>query len=174
LIAYCWPKLWFGKFLNGYVAPSTSLACFCLLIMGPNEGLYPFIKIPIALALLSLTSLFRMGWDGELQRLESQMTVAYSLGASPEQTFKEVLFPQIAPRAGLLAGLASVWACGDFAVSRILGHHDLTLAMTTESLMSGYRIHQAIVLSSLVLLVGILCFVIFAGGARVLSRKLTS
>jgi thiamine transport system permease protein len=173
LIAYCWPKLWFGKFLNGYVAPSTSLACFCLLIMGPNEGFYPFIKIPIAMVLLSLTSLFRMGWDGELQRLESQMTVAYSLGASPEQTFKEVLFPQIAPRAGLLAGLASVWACGDFAVSRILGHHDLTLAMTTESLMSSYRIHQAIVLSSLVLLVGILCFVIFAGGARVLSRKLT-
>ncbi|MFS4458413.1 ABC transporter permease [Bdellovibrio sp. HCB2-146] len=172
LIAYCWPKFWFGKILSGYVAPSTSLACFCLLLLGPNEGFYPFIKIPIALTLLSLTSLFRMGWDGELQRLESQITVAYSLGATPAQTFREVLLPQMAPRAGILAGLASVWACGDFAVSRILGHRDLTLAMTTESLMSGYRIHQAIVLSSLVLLVGIICFFIFAGGARVLSRKL--
>ncbi len=174
LIAFVSPKKWFGRFLSGYVAPSTALACFCLLIMGPNEGLYPFLKIPLALVLLSITSLFRMGWDSELQKLEPQVTVAYTMGASSWQCFREVLLPQLLTRAGLLSGLASVWACGDFAVSRILAHRDVTLAMTTETLMSSYRLHQAIVLSSLVVVTGVVCFLIFAGGSRVLSRKLAS
>lgn len=172
LIAYCWPKLWFEKFLNGYVAPSTALACFSFLILGPNEGIYPYIKIPLVLTLLSLNSLFRMGWDSELHALESQMTVAYSMGASRHQTFWEILFPQLANRAGLLSGIASIWACGDFAVSRILAHQDLSIALMTETLMSGYRLNQAIVLSSLIIVSGVLCFAICAGGSRVLRRKL--
>ncbi|KHD89730.1 MAG: thiamine biosynthesis protein ThiP [Bdellovibrio sp. ArHS] len=171
LIAYCWPKAWFEKFLNGYVAPSTSLACFSLLLLGPNEGLYPFIKIPVALTLLSLNSLFRMGWDGELHSLQSQITVAYAMGASRTQIFKEILFPQLSARAGLLAGIASVWACGDFAVSRILAHRDLSIAMMTETLMSGYRLNQAIVLSSLIVVAGFFCFLVCVGGSRVLRRK---
>lgn len=171
LIAYCWPKIWFEKFLNGYVAPSTSLACFSLLIMGSNEGAYAFIKIIIALVLLSLNNLFRMGWDADLQSLHPQVTVAYSMGASRDQIFKKILFPQISNRAGLLAGIASVWACGDFAVSRILAHRDLSIAMMTETLMSSYRLNQAIVLSALLIVSGLLCFIFCVGGSRVLRRK---
>lgn len=173
LIAYCWPSGWFEKFLNGYVAPSTSLACFSLLILGPNEGIYPFIKIPLAITLLSLNNLFRMGWDGELQALRTQRTVAYAMGASRTQIFREILFPQLSDRAGLLAGIASVWACGDFAVSRILAHRDLSIAMMTETLMSGYRLNQAIVLSGLIIISGFICFVLCVGGGRVLRRKFT-
>ncbi len=174
LIAYCWPQGWFEKFLNGYVAPSTSLACFSLLIMGPNEGFYPFIKIPLAITLLSLNGLFRMGWEGELQALAQQRTLAYSMGASPKQIFWQILFPQLSGRAGLLAGIASIWACGDFAVSRILAHRDLSIAMMTETLMSSYRLNQAIVLSSLIVVSGSLCFIICVGGSNVLRRKFTS
>lgn len=174
LIAYCWPKAWFEKFLNGYVAPSTSLACFCLLILGPNEGVFPFLKIPLAITLLSVSSLFRMGWDSELQALQSQVTVAYSMGASRGQIFREILFPQISGRAGLLAGIASIWACGDFAVSRILAHRDLSIAMMTETLMSGYRLSQATILSLLIIVSGVICFAICVGGSRVLRRKFAS
>lgn len=174
LIAYCWPKQWFEKFLGGYVAPSTSLACFSLLILGPNEGFYPFIKIPIALVLLNVNALVRMGWSGELQALQSQMTVAYAMGASPTQIFRSILFPQLSERAGVLAGIAAIWACGDFAVSRILAHHDLSIAMMTETLMSGYRLNQAMVLSTLIIVAGVLCFVLCVGGSRVLRRKFTA
>lgn len=171
LIAFCWPKIWFEKFLNGYIAPSTSLACFSLLIMGPNEGFFSFLKIPIVLVLLCLTNLYRMGWDSQLQTLYPQVTVAYAMGASCKQIFKEILFPQLSRRAGLLAGIASIWACGDFAVSRILAHRDLSIAMMTETLMSSYRLNQAIVLSGLIIISGILCFVFCLGGSRVLHRK---
>lgn len=171
LIAYCWPKMWFEKFLNGYIAPSTSLACFSFLIVGSNEGFYPFLKVAIALVLLNLNNLYRMGWDGDLQSYYPQVTVAYAMGASRNQIFKEILFPQLSNRAGLLAGIASIWACGDFAVSRILAHRDLSIAMMTETLMSSYRLNQAIVLSSLLIVSGLLCFLFCVGGSRVLRRK---
>lgn len=172
LIAYCWPKAWFEKFLSGYVAPSTSLVCFSLLIFGPNEGWMPFFKIPVALMLLSLNTLFRMGWAGELQSLQPQLTAAYAMGAEKKQIFREILFPQVVGRAGLLSGLAAIWACGDFAVSRVLAHRDLNLAMMTETLMTAYRLNQATVLSSLIILAGFICFIFCVGGSRVLRRKL--
>lgn len=171
LIAYCWPKWWFEKFLAGYVAPSTSLACFSFLILAPNEGFYPYIKIPLALVLLSLNGLFRMGWNSSLQSLEKQTRVAYAMGASREMIFKKVVFPQITERAGMLAGIASVWACGDFAVSRILAHRDVSIAMMTDSLMSGYRLDQASVLSLLIIVSGVICFLVCMGGSVVLRRK---
>lgn len=174
LIAYCTPKLWFEKFLSGYVAPSTALACFALLLLGPNDGLIPFIKIPLAIVLLSLNTLYRMGWDSELESLRSQWTIAYVMGASKAQIFREILFPQISARAGMLAGLASVWACGDFAVSRILAHRDLTLAMMTETLMSGYRLHQATLLSAGIIVCSAFCFLFIVGVSRVLRRKFAS
>lgn len=173
LIAYCWPHPWFERFLSGYVAPSTALACFSFLILTPNEGLYPFFKIPLTLAILSLNGLFRMGWNSLLHSLENQIHIAHAMGASPAQIFKEILFPQIAERAGVLAGIGAVWACGDFAVSRILAHKEISLAMMTDTLMSGYRLEQASVISLLVLLAGVLCYVLFRGGSRVLRGKLT-
>lgn len=172
LIAFCSPQNWFEKFLAGYVAPSTALACFSLLIVGPNEGIIPFVKIPLAITLLSLNSLYRMGWSTELQALRSQAQIAYSMGATSWQTFAEIIFPQVIVRAGFLSGIAAVWACGDYAVSRILAHRDLSLGMMTETLMSGYRLNQAILLSSLIVIVAGLCFAFFVGGSHVLRRKL--
>jgi len=174
LVAYCWPKLWFEKFMNGYMAPSTSLACFSLLVLTPNESYYPFIKIPVALLLLSLNGLFRMGWDSGLRALQTQITVAYSLGASPGLIFTEILFPQLSVQAGFLAGIASIWACGDFAISRILAHHDLSIAMMTETLMSSYRLNQATLLSLLIIVAGLICFGFCIGGGYVLRRKFTA
>ncbi|WP_413290043.1 ABC transporter permease [Bdellovibrio sp. HCB337] len=171
VIAYCWPKPWFEKFLAGYVAPSTALCCFAFLIMGTNESFWPFIKIPLAFNLLCLASLYRMGWDGVLRGLESQITIARTLGAQAPQIFKEVLLPQISQRAALFAGVAAVWACGDYSVSRILAHRDLSLAMMTETLMSSYRLGMATILSLSLVVCGVICFFIMMGVGRVLSRK---
>lgn len=171
VIAYCWPKAWFEKFLAGYVAPSTALCCFAFLIMGTNESFWPFIKIPLAFNLLSMASLYRMGWDGVLRGLESQITIARTLGAQAPQIFKEVLLPQISQRAAVFAGVAAVWACGDYSVSRILAHRDLSLAMMTETLMSSYRLGMATVLSLGLIVCGLICFLIMMGVGRVLSRK---
>jgi thiamine transport system permease protein len=171
VIAYCWPKSWFEKFLSGYVAPSTALCCFAFLILGSNESFWPFIKIPLAFNLLCVSSLYRMGWDGILRSLENQIGIAKTLGADATQIFKEVLLPQISNRAAVLAGVAAIWACGDYAVSRILAHRDVTLAMTAETLMSSYRLGMATVLSLSLILCGVICFFIMIGVGRVVGRK---
>lgn len=171
LIAYCWPKAWFERFLSGYVAPSTALCCFAFLILGTNESFWPFVKIPLVFNLLCLGSLYRMGWHGTLHNLENQITIAKTLGAKPPQIFKAVLLPQISKRAALLAGIAAIWTCGDYAVSRILAYRDLTLAMTTETLMSSYRLGLATLLSLSLVLCGVICFFIMTGVGNVFSRK---
>lgn len=171
VIAYCWPKAWFEKFLSGYMAPSTALCCFAFLIMGTNESFWPFIKIPLAFNLLCLASLYRMGWDGTLRSLEGQISIAKTLGAETSQIFKEVLLPQISNRAALFAGVAAVWACGDYSVSRILAHRDLSLAMMTETLMSSYRLGMATVLSLSLIVCGVVCFFVMIGVGRVFGRK---
>jgi thiamine transport system permease protein len=112
-----------------------------------------------------------MGWDGVLRSLEGQIAIARTLGAGTSQIFKEVLLPQISNRAALLSGIAAVWACGDYSVSRILAHRDLSLAMMTETLLSSYRLGLATVLSLSLIVCGLICFFIMIGVGRVFSRK---
>lgn len=171
VLAMLWPSAWFQKFFTGYVAPSQALTSFAFLILTPNEGFWPFVKIPLALTLMTVPVLWRMGWESQLDSLRGQHQVAESLGASPGLIFRDIVQPQVAARAGVLAGLAAVWASGDFAVSRILAHRDLTIGMMTETLMSGYRLGLATVLSLGIVLVGLICFAAMMGVGRVLSRK---
>lgn len=170
-IAFCSPSGWRERIMLGYVAPSTSLCCFAFLMFGMNEEFWPFVKIPLALNVLFLGGLYRMGWDGILKSLASQIEIANSFGASSWLIFQEVVLPQVASRAALLSGIAAVWACGDYAASRILSHRDLTLAMTIETLMSSYRLGLATVLSLALVFCGALCFFFMTGVGRVFSRK---
>lgn len=174
IFAFCWPLNWFEKFLNGYVAPSTALACFAFLVMGGSTVVVSYLKIPFVLFLLSITSLYRLGWSSHLESLRRQYVVAEAMGATHRETFKAVILPQLIDKVGLLAGIGAVWACGDFAVSRILAHRDFTIGMLTETLMSTYRLNQAATLSTLLILASGVCFLVFWGGCRVLSKKLNS
>lgn len=173
LIAWIGSDPLLNGILRGYMAPSTALTCFSILLLGPNDGAWPFLKIPLAFMLISLASLYRLGWESRLESLRGQVAIAKTLGASRGLIFKSILLPQISAGAGLLSGLAAAWATGDFAVSRILAQRDLSLAMMTQNLMSGYRLSQSTVLSLLVMLCGLICFFIFFWGGRVLSRKFT-
>lgn len=171
LMVWARPEGWFEKFLRSYFAPSTALTGFAFLLLGPNQGLGPWLKIPIAIVLLSITGLFRMSWESSIQSLHSQRSMAQVLGASPWQIFRFVEAPQLIGRASFLAGLVALWTSGDFALSRILASRDLSLAMMTETLLSSYRISQASILSLFVFFVGVLLFISFIGAGRVLHRK---
>lgn len=172
--AFCWPQAWFERFLNGYVAPSTALACFAFLVMGGSTAVISYLKIPFVLFLLSVTSLYRLGWSSHLETLRRQYIVAEAMGASHIYIFKDIIAPQLIGKVGLLSGIAAVWACGDFAVSRILAHRDFTIGMLTETLMSTYRLNQAALLSTLLILASGICFVVLWGGCHVVGKKLNS
>ncbi len=162
---------WLRKGLQSYLAPSTTLTGFAFLVLGPNDGFLSYIKIPMALALLFIGMLYRLGWESEVQRLEDQINNAEVMGASPWQAFQFVLWPQVQQKALMLSGLAAAWACGDYGLSRILAYNDMTLALMTETLMSTYRLGLASLLSVGVLLCAVFCFFTFWGFGYVYRRK---
>lgn len=171
LVARLEPSRGFEIFLRGYSAPSQALTGFAFLVLTPNEGLWPFVKIPVALALMSLPTLWRMGGESALEGLRRQRDVARTLGASENEIFRFITWPQIHGKILRLSGLATVWACGDFAFSRILAHRDLTIAMMTETLMGSYRLGLATLMSVLLAIVALVALALLWGVGRVLGRR---
>lgn len=170
-VAYLSPSRWFSRFLNSYLAPSTALACFALLVIAPNGGSWAYFKIPSALFMLYFSSLFRLSFKVALDDLKNQQQVAQIMGASPVLIFKKIYWPQLFRLMLLLSTLGAVWACGDYAVSRILASKTFTLAMMTDTLMSSYRLQQAVILSGSILMVGIVLFVAIMGGLHVFGQR---
>lgn len=170
-IAFLGPSSWFDRFMSAYSAPSQALSAFTFLVLLPNGGAWPFVKIPLCLTLLTLSTLWRMGWKSQMDSLRLQQQSAAVLGAKPGAIFRSIILPQMADPAARLAGVASLWAVGDFAISRIIAHRDLSLAMMTETLMSGYRLGLATIMTLAVLAVGAICFFIMRGVGNVIGRK---
>lgn len=169
--SYVWKLDWFSKVIDGLLPPTTALTGFTFLILGSNEGVWPYIKIPVGLLLIIFPTVYRMGWSHFLNSFQRQNEVATILGSSNAETFRYILLPQISSRAGLLSGIAAIWAAGDFAMSRILGHKDITLGMMVDNLITTYRVDLGSFLSLGILLVSALVFITMIGVGYVISRK---
>jgi thiamine transport system permease protein len=174
LIAFVEPRGVWRRFLLGYVAPSSVITGFAILILWRETGLATYFKIMIALTLMTVPSFYRLYWDATLEALSQQRTVAMSLGASAGLTFRRIVFPQVIRPACFVAGLSSLWAWGDFALSRVVAERDVTLGMTVQSLMSSYRLEIATFLVWILLFGGAMTFFIFEGAGRVLGQKSSS
>ncbi len=162
---------WLDRFLNGYLAPSTSLTCFAFLIILPADQVWSYIKIPIAFTILTLPALYRMGFGERLRDLKLQLEHAALLGSTSYMTFKYVAWPQIKVQARFLGALVATWACGDFAVSRILSTRDFTLGLMVQTLLSTYRMSLASLISILLLLACVVCFLLIIGWDYVDRRE---
>jgi thiamine transport system permease protein len=174
LIAFVEPRGAWRRLLLGYVAPSSVITGFALLVLWRALGVATYFKIIIALTLLTVPSFYRLYWDASIAALRDQRTVAMSLGASASLTFRRLVFPQLIRPVCLIAGLSSLWAWGDFALSRVIAERDVTLGMTVQSLMSSYRLEIATFLVWILLIGGAATFFIFEGVGRVLGQKSSS
>ena len=170
-IAVCIPHFQFEKFLNAYTVPSTALTCFAFLMLGPNDGLFPYIKISIAQAILFILALYKMGWNTEIISLQGQIQSAHIMGAEFWQIFKKIILPQTFKKALQLGGIAGVWSCGDFAISRILAYKNISLGMVTDSMLNGYHQGPAVILSLLILFSAGIVYYGFLGAGYVYRRK---
>ena len=112
-----------------------------------------------------------MGFGERLKDIKGQLEHALILGAPTYMTFKYISWPQIKSQARFLGALVATWACGDFAVSRILSTRDFTLGLTVQTLLSTYRMSLASLVSVLLLLACLVCFFIIIGWDYVDRRK---
>lgn len=170
-IAYVDPRGAWRKFLLGYVAPSSVITGFSILMIWRETGAATYFKIIFALALITVPAFYRLYWDAALEGLRGQRLVARSLGASAWLTYRRVVLPQLISPVCFIAGLASLWAWGDFAMSRVIAERDITLAMTIQSLMGSYRFDMATFLVWILLFGGAATFFIFEGAGRVFNKK---
>lgn len=173
-IAFVEPRGAWRRLLLGYVAPSAVITGFSLLIAWRAIGFATYFKIMIALTLMTVPSFYRLYWDASLEALRDQRVIAMSLGASAWLSFRRIALPQLIKPACFVAGLSSLWAWGDFALSKVVAERDLTLGMTVQSLMSSYRLEIATFLVWILLFGGAATFSIFEGVGRVVSQKSSS
>jgi thiamine transport system permease protein len=172
IAAYCTPHKNFQRFLNGYVAPSSVLTGFSLLLLDLQVS--PLIKMVFGITLIQLPLFFRLYLNGRLEQLESQILVGRTLSASWRQIFWCVLSPQIFVTIGLASGLSAFWACGEFALSSLLTGQDLTLALLMKSSIAAYRLEAATLLVWLTLACGGMVLLAFWSLGYGLSRKSNS
>jgi thiamine transport system permease protein len=158
-------------FMSGYIAPSTALTCFAILILFPSSFLWSYVKIPIAFLLLGFPSLYRLGWGEKFKSLKNQVQIAQTMGARPIEILKSITWPQMKSHSRFMSGLMATWACGDFAVSRILSTTDFTLGLIVESLLTSYRMGMASLMSFLLIVACGLFFSIILGMDYVDRRK---
>ncbi len=170
-VAFIHPQGSARRFLLGYVAPSSVLTGFALLMLSPATGFATFLKIIFGLTLIMTPSFYRLRWDGLLRGLEGQRVVAWSLGAGEKLIFARIVFPQVIRSACFLAGLASLWAWGDFALSSIVAERSMTIAMLVHALMESYRLDAATFAVWIMIIGGGLTFALFDGVGRVLGAQ---
>jgi thiamine transport system permease protein len=170
-IAFLDPRGFARRLLLGAVAPSAVITGFALLILWRGTGVATLVKISIGLALIATPAFYRLRWDSLLVSLRLQRVVARTLGASEGLVFRKIIWPQVIGPACFIAGLSSLWAWGDFALSRVVAEGDVTLALVVQGVMDSYRLDLALTLTWFLILGSAVTYLFFEGAGRVLGSK---
>ena len=171
LVAFCLRDIFLRRFLIAYSGASVAFMGFAFLLLGSDGPIAVGIKWSFGLALLFLPTLYRLMGESILRRLKNQIQLADLMGAGRVLSFVKITWPQCARTFLFLSGIAAFWACGDFAYSSIVAGEQVHLALLIQELFSSYRFELATVLTWFLILSGIVCFSLFAGGAFVLHKK---
>ncbi len=171
LTAFGWKQKWLRRFLIGFVAPSTSLAGLIVVLLRPDYFWMQIGFFTLAFVTIVFGGLYRMGFDQRLTSLKMQIEVAQVLGAHHWLIFREVIWPQIHPMAARLAGIASLWMVGDFALSRVIFSQDIVLAQVVQGLINSYHLDIGMAVMNVVILIGLALYFLFEGFGRVFSYK---
>jgi thiamine transport system permease protein len=166
VVAFISPHERLGRFLNGYLAPSPTIAGFGLILIPVEGDWINLFKLVTAVTLISFPLLYRWIVHATLKSLDKQVAVARALGASWSMILLDVVWPQTAPQILRASGMAALWAAGDFALSGILLGEGQSLPLVMESLLGNYQIESAQGLLIPLVLVGSFAYALFQGASR--------
>lgn len=155
-------------------APTTVIVGTSLLLFGTFSGGEAIFKLVLGFVILFLPSIYRLLGLSAVEALQEQIHVARLCGASHWRIGTRIVLPQISRELSWIAALGSLWAVGDFALSRIVLPQDLTLAMIIQGLMSSYRLDLASWLMLPLVGIGVFVAAAFLGAGHVAYRKFAS
>lgn len=158
--------------LSGYVAPSVAITGFATLVIGWGRDpsfILDSLRIAVGAALLFTPVVWRLRWEQAIARLEPQMKVAETLGASNGMMFWRVLLPQLRELLFWSAGVVSFWVWGDYALGSISASRAMTLGLLAKGLLESYRVEAASLVVLACLIFGSISYRLFqlGGIARV-------
>lgn len=171
MILFLQPARLAAKFFSWYLFPSAALLALAFAPLPPQVGYAVIWKVALAIALFSVPLLFKWQVLQQYQGLRQQIVIGRSLGASWFYVYRRIVRPQMAPVIGASAGLATLWASGDYVMTNIIAHESLTLAQLMTEFMTAYRLELAAWLVWPLLLVGGLAYAFFWGIGHVAGRK---
>lgn len=173
LLCFFWPMARVSKILFSTTTPSVVLIGMVLFLVGwrPSADGLAVCILGLLLAVTHIFALYRFGLREALDSVTKQIQTARTLGASRLQVTHEITLPQLFRHFCFFAGLAALWAVGDFALSLFVLSPDSHLALLTRTLIGRYRLDLASASVSAMLAVGAISFLFFAGLGRVVFRK---
>lgn len=158
------------KVLRFVCIPSVSVVAFGFSLWSKGT-VTAFFYTALALTIVFVPSLFRLGVYQNFTRLHLQMDSARQLGANSLFVFIKIILPQMAHTIFSLSGLAAIWAMSDFTISRLILEKDWSLGLWVQSLVQQYRWDIAVVGCWLLLFCGLIVFLFFWSVARVSRQK---
>jgi ABC-type Fe3+ transport system permease subunit len=150
--------------------PSVTMVAFGFSLWSA-EGVWRFFYSAVALAIIFVPFLFRLGIYQNLQRLQTQIESARQMGANTVFLYARVVLPQLSPNILRMGGLSAVWSMSDFAVSRVILERDWSLGLWIQSLVQQYRWDVAVAGCWLLIVCGFIVFSFFWRVARVSRQK---
>ena len=163
LMALSFQNIRARQFVFAYLNPGTTLTGFAFLILSP--GASPYVNWILGLGILLFPLIYRFQGESLLARLGGQVDMARLFGAGSWIIFRDILWPQCFRGFFLCAGIASFWACGEFAYTLMLSKGKWNLALLIYDLFSAYRLDMALLASWILLAVSALVLLIWSQGA---------
>ncbi len=149
-----------SKFLDrvylSFIAPSTAVIGVSMIVLSYWLGVG---LTPVAMCLLFIGVLYRLGWSDEIKKYKKQKFLARVYGHNDFSIFKNISWPLSKKLAGKLSGLAAFWAAGDFAVCTIL--NEKTLGLVAKNFLSSYRVDGVSWIFLLMTFVGAMMYFMF-------------
>jgi ABC-type spermidine/putrescine transport system permease subunit II len=167
---YLYPSSTVHRFLIGYVAPSTALTGVALgTYYDPMNWsrFYTLFVMALGFVMMSYPALYRLRGASSVQQLQKQMEQATVLGLSRWERFSSISLPQVWSEILFISGVGAFWASGDFALGRMISGQDITLALSAQTLLGGYRFQVATVVMWCSLVTGIFLFLICESLGRI-------
>ena len=173
-LAYYWPQEKLSQILFVATTPSAVLIGLWFFALGwpAGDSSLHFLLTGGLLSALFFFSIYRFGAASELEGLTQSVKVSASMGASRFFTFRWVSLPRLVKPFFFLAGLASLWGVGEFALSLFLLTPESHMTLLVKMLISRYRIEMAIAVMWMAVLQGLILFYFYRKVGHVLHQRL--
>ena len=171
LFVYCFFSPRISHWIFFFTPPGWMVVAFSFFLMTGESQAMGLVKSILAMTVVFTPFLYRFILHNKIESLRDQVEVAQIIGRPWNKIFFHILWPQTLSHLAFLAGIAAVWASGDFALTGVLLSDGQSLALQIKNFLLNYRLTAAFYLLPILCMVIIVVFSVFQGLVYVCREK---